>query len=73
MDLALCPRCFVPLNKEQCPVCRAFFIHSCPHCGNTLIFEQVNISGTVIVRCGVCNNEMDFELISVQTDDFGLS
>lgn len=65
MELAICPVCASELVNTQCPTCGEFFVPRCSRCGNTLVFEQVDYGGVAMLRCGICSNEMDFELTSL--------
>ncbi|NMB45256.1 MAG: hypothetical protein GX998_02470 [Firmicutes bacterium] len=62
MELGICPSCTQELEMNQCPLCGGIFVPRCPHCGNTVVFEQLNYGGATLLRCGICSNATDFEL-----------
>ncbi|NMB11301.1 MAG: hypothetical protein GX977_03345 [Firmicutes bacterium] len=66
MQPTTCPRCVQVLEGPQCPVCGELLIPRCPRCGNTLLFEQVYYGQVTMLRCGMCSNEMDFELTALK-------
>jgi primosomal protein N' len=71
MEPTTCFRCAQVLESSQCSVCGEFLIPRCPHCGNTLLFEQVNHGQVTMLRCAICSNEMDFELTSLREGGLG--
>lgn len=68
VEETLCPRCGQVLESGVCPVCGEVYLHRCPRCGNMLVFEQVTIGGLPVLRCGVCSNETDFEMVALHRD-----
>ncbi|HHV94197.1 MAG TPA: hypothetical protein GXX47_06665 [Firmicutes bacterium] len=65
MTFDICPRCGSNLENYRCPGCGGLFIPRCAQCGNTLVFEEVEYNGVGLLRCGVCSNQIDFEIKSL--------
>ncbi len=68
MELAVCPRCGQELAGGLCPMCGELFVPRCYRCGNTLVFEQVQYGQAKMLRCGICSNEMDFEVTALREE-----
>lgn len=61
-----CVRCNQKVADGRCQVCGTVYLTRCPRCGNTLVFEEVEVAGQAMLRCSTCANDRHLEMLSQQ-------
>lgn len=60
-----CPLCGGRVVDAQCEDCREVYLMVCPKCGNRLEFSEIVVGNEVKMRCAGCDNETDFQMVSL--------